>query len=83
MRGVEGNNLALVHEGYPVGQFVRLQHIVSGEEDRCSACTLLEYNIADSLGGRRVESGGGLIEEQDAGPVHQGAGYHQPLFHAF
>ena len=29
-----------------------------------------------------VEAGGGLVEEQDAGPVHDRPGHHQPLGHA-
>ena len=70
-------------EGHPIRQLVGLKHVMSGQENRCPTLPFFQDDIADVLRRNRVQPLGWLVQEQDARPVHQRAGYHQPLLHAF
>ncbi len=72
----------MVHDRDPVAELVRLLHVVRGEEDGLSLGVQLVEDLPQRDAALRVETGGGLVEEEDGGSVHHRARDHQPLRHA-
>src|SRR5581483_8055214 len=81
-RRVERQDPAVVHDRHPVAELVRLLHVVGGEEDRLPGGMELGQDLPQRQAALGVEAGGRLVEEQDAGPVEDGPGDHEPLGHA-
>ena len=80
---VEDCDLALVDECHPVGQLVRFEHVVRGEDNRRAALALFQDDVADGFRLYRVKAISGFVQEEQPGSVYQGARYHQALFYAF
>ena len=79
---VEGEDLAVVHDGHPVAQLVGLFHVVGGQEDRLALAVEALEDLPQGEAALGVEPGRGLVEEQDRRPMQDGAGDHEPLSHA-
>ena len=73
----------MIDDPDPVGEDIRLLEVLGGEEDRHS---LLLHQPCDLFPQRRaalrVEAGGGLVEEEDPRPVHQGQSQIEAPFHS-
>ena len=79
---VEGQHPAVVDDGQPVAELVGLLHVVRGEEDGLAVVVELLEDLPQGDAALGVEAGGGLVEEEDRGPVHHRPGDHQALGHA-
>src|SRR5579862_1025887 len=49
----------------PIGQVFGLIHVVGGEEDSLAELTEPGHDLPGGAAGRRVEAGGGLVEEDE------------------
>ena len=77
-----GHDHALVHHDQPVAQLLGLVHVVRGDHQRDARLLEPEQLVPQQVPGLRVEAGGRLVEQQQVGPVDQGAGDRQPPLHA-
>ena len=76
------DDLAFVHDHQPVAELLGLVHVVGGD-DQCHPFLLEAIEpIPEKVAGLGIESGGGLVEDQDLRPVDQTAGNRQPTLHA-
>jgi hypothetical protein len=77
--GSEGDDLAVIHDGYAVAELLGFLHVVGGEDD--GAALLLEGvdEIPEVTAGLGVEAGGGLVEEEQFGVAEEGAGHGEAL----
>ena len=81
--GALGHDLAVVDDRDPVGDALRLLHVVRREKHRhLLVAAQLADEFPDLVAGLRVEPGGRLVEEQNPRPVLQGAGDFEPALHA-
>lgn len=74
--------MAPVDDGHPVAELIGLFHVVGGEEDGLAFSVELAQDLPHGNAALGIQPGGGFIEEQHRGPVHDGTGHHQPLGHA-
>ena len=66
----------------PVGQFVGLLQVLGGEEDGHPQFGVEPADLRPhAVAAGRVQSRGGLVEEEDLGVVHQGGGQIEPALH--
>ncbi len=66
----------------PVGQFVGLLQVLGGEEDGHRQFGIEPTDLRPhAVAAGRVQSRGGLVEEEDLGVVHQGGGQIEPALH--
>jgi hypothetical protein len=74
-RRAQRDELAVIDNGDAVAELVSLFHVVSGDEDGevARAAQIVEH-LPDGDARDRIEAGGGLVEKEDAGIVHQAAG---------
>ena len=79
---VEGQHPAVVDDRQAVAELVGLLHVVRGEEDGLAVVVELLEDLPQGDPALGVEAGGGLVEEEDRGPVHHRPGDHQALGHA-
>ena len=70
-----------LHQAHPVAQ-ARLVHVGRGDDDRQPLVAQPAEQVPELLPRDRVHAGGGLVEEQDLGPVHQRAAERELLLHA-
>src|SRR5205807_350323 len=81
--GALGDQLAVVQYGDAVGELVGLLQVLRGQEDRDA---VVGDQAADDLphgaAAARVQAGGRLVEEDDAGVSDQGHGEVEPAPHA-
>ena len=74
---------AVVDDRDPVGDALRLLHVVRREKHRHVLVAAQPADeFPDLVAGLRVEPAGRLVEEQDARPVLQCAGDFEPALHA-
>ena len=69
----------MVHDGEAVTELVGLLHVVGGEQDGLTVGVEVGEDLPHRDPGLRVQTGGGLVEEQHRGPVHHGPGDHEAL----
>ena len=75
------DDLALVDEGDPVAELLRLLQVVGGEQDR-RPLLVDPLDVVPELEPQLdVDAGGRLVEDQQARPVHHRPGQDQPPFH--
>src|SRR2546421_447364 len=70
---------ALGHEDHPVGDLLQLAQDVAGHENRDAVGGQGAQEVPQFDPGARVEAGGRLVEQEDAGLVQQRAAQGQPL----
>ncbi len=80
-RGVEGEDLAVVHDRHTVAELVRLLHVVGREQDRLALLVQLAEELPQREPALRVEAGSRLVHEEDRRPVEDRPGDHEPLRH--
>ncbi len=64
----------MVDDGDAVAEFVGFLHVVGGEDDGDAFMPERCDGFPHGDAALRVEAGGGLVEEEDLGPVGDGAG---------
>ena len=69
----------MVDDGHPVAEAIRLLHVVGGEQHRSAAGAESGDDLPDLAPRLRIEPGGGLVQEQNLGVPHQGAGQGEAL----
>ncbi len=67
-------DLAVVDDGDAVAEFVGLFHVVRGEDDGDALLPEGADGLPHGDAALRIETGGGLVEEEDLGAVSDGAG---------
>ena len=82
LRASLGDDLAVVENGDPVGQLVRLVELLRGQEDRDTVRHELADGLPHHAAASRVEAGGRLVEEDDARVADQGHRKIEPALHA-
>jgi hypothetical protein len=76
--GPARDHAAMCQDGQRVAQALRLVHVVRGQDDPQSLGPQAVDEIPHPHARLRVEAGGRLVEEEQARPVHERAGDHQP-----
>src|SRR5882672_5033553 len=69
---VEGNDLAVVHDGHAVAKKGGFFHVVGGEDHGGAPAFDLGDQLPQVSARLWIEAGGGLVEEDHHGFVHQG-----------
>ena len=82
LRGVEGEDLAVVHDRDPVAELVGLLHVVGGEQDGLAVVVELAQDLPEGQPALGVEAGGRFVHEQHGRPVEDRTGHHEALRHA-
>jgi hypothetical protein len=77
-----GDHLAVAENGDPVGELVRLVQLLGGQEDGDAAGHKLADGLPHHAAAARVETGGRLIEEDDARAADQGHRQAEQATHA-
>src|SRR5205807_6353785 len=77
-----GDDHPFVYHGDPVANLVGLEHVVGGEEDGLPALEEAAHQDAKLARANRVETDGGLVQEQHLRVIQQAASQVQALFHA-
>lgn len=73
----------MVHDYHVACQALGLLHVVCGEEDGGSGLPVeVEHLAPEDLAVVGVKAGGGLVQEEDLGRVHHGAGDFEALGNA-
>ena len=80
-RALGGHEPARVHEPDPAGP-LRLVQVGGGHHDGDAFAQELGEDDPELAAGNRIHARGGLVQEDDAGPVDEGAGQGELLFHA-
>jgi len=62
-RGVQREDLAVIHDGDPVAELVGLFHVVRGEHDRLAVAVQLAEQVPQRQAALRVQARGRLVEE--------------------
>ncbi len=74
--------VAVVHDHQAVAQLLGLVHVVRGEDEGDAALLEAEQAVPDDVPGLRVETGGGLVEDQDVRVVDEAPGDREAALHA-
>ncbi len=69
-----GDDAPVGEDGDPVGQVLGLVHVVGGQEDRLAELAEPGDDLPGGPAGRRIETGGRLVQEDDLGVADQGQG---------
>ena len=73
----------MVDDRDAIAEIVRLVHVVRGDQNReLHAVAQFVQHLPDSDARNRVETGGGLVEKEDTGTMHQAASDFEPPSHA-
>ena len=80
-RRVEGEDPAVVHDGYPLAELVGLLHVVGGEQDGLAFAVQLTEQVPQGEPALRIEARCRLVEEKHRGAVEDGPRHHEPLRH--
>ena len=80
--GSLGNQLPLIENCDPVGELVRFLQVLRGEQDRHTAGHEVADDLPHRVAAARVQAGGRLVEEDDAGVADQGHREVEPTPHA-
>src|SRR5579863_7031247 len=70
--GPLGNQLPLIENRDPASELVRLIQVLRGEQDRDTAGYKLADDLPHGVAAARIQAGGWLIEENDAGVADLG-----------
>ncbi len=81
-RGVEGEDLAVVHDRDAVTELVRLLHVVSCQHDRLTLLVQIAEDLPQREAALRVEPSRRLVHEEDGGAMEDRPCDHEPLRHA-
>ena len=81
-RRPEREQAPVVDDGQAVAELVGLLHVVRGEEDGLALAVQLAEDLPQREAALRIEPGGGLVEEEDRGAVHDRPRHHEALRHA-
>ncbi len=68
---LHGDELALAHEGDAVAHALHLRQHVRGEEHGLAGVADLVQQVVELVLDERVEARGGLVQDQQLGPVHE------------
>ena len=79
LRGAEGDDAAMIHDGDAVAEALGLLHVMGGEDDGAAGLLELVDQVPEMAAGLGVEAGGGLVEKEQFRVAHQGAGHGQAL----
>ena len=83
LRRALGDDPTVVDDPHAVGEHVGLLEVLGGEEDRHAAVGGQALHLLpERAAALRVETRGGLVEEQDPGPVHERESQVEPALHA-
>ena len=77
-----GHDPALVDHDQPIAELLGLIHVVGGEHQRRALLLQAEQPVPEDVARLRVEAGGRLVEQQDAGVVHERARDREAALHA-
>jgi hypothetical protein len=81
--GALGDEPPVVDDADAVGELVGFLEVLRGEEDRHAELVVEPPHLLPHAGAADgIESGGGLVEEQDVGVVHERGGEVEPPAHA-
>ena len=80
--GPLGHQLPAIEHRDPVGKLVRLVQVLRGEQDRDAAGDEVADDLPHGVAAARVQAGGRLVEEDDAGVADQGHREVEPAPHA-
>ena len=81
-RSTVGDDVAVVDDPDPVGKDIGLLQVLRGQEDRDAVLPREPRHLRpERVAALRVEAGRRLVEEEDAGPVHEGKGEVEPALH--
>src|SRR5690349_15276879 len=80
IRGIQCNDLTTVYNRATVAEEFSFIHIVSGDHYRSALGAYLLDQRPEIAAGLRVQPGGGLVQEYDAGFIDQGGSYGKALF---
>ena len=81
-RGSFGDDLAVVDHDHVVGELVRLVEVLRGEQQRGAFPDQVPQDVPEFVAGPRVQSGGGLVEEQHGRRRHQARREVEPAAHS-
>ena len=76
------DNAAMIEDGETVGEPLGFVHEMRGQHDGLAVRDQPAQALPDQMARLRVQPGGGFVEKQDVGIVHQRAGKGEPPFHA-
>jgi len=82
VRGALGDQPSMVEERDPVGELIGFLQVLRGEEDRDPAGHQIADDLPHGAAAARVQAGGRLVEEDDAGVADQGHREVEPPAHA-
>ena len=81
-RAALGDDPAVVHDDEPVAQLLGLVHVVRRDDERDALALEPEEPVPQHVPRLGVEAGGGLVEQEHLGVVHQAARDGEPALHA-
>ena len=82
-RAALGDDPAVVDDGQPVAETIRLLHVVRGQKDRQPLVLVEPFQVLPQAGAvLRIKSGGRLVEEEQFGPVDESGRQVEPFAHA-
>ncbi len=81
-RAALGDDQPLVHHHQPVAELLGLIHVVGRDHQGHPGLLEPEQPVPEDVTGLGVQAGGGLVEEQQVGPVDQAPGDREPALHA-
>ena len=76
---VQGHDPAVVHDGDPVAQGLGLLYVVGREDDGLSVGVDQADELPQVAPGLGVQPGGGLVEDDHLGVVHEAGRHREPL----
>src|SRR6266851_4677878 len=82
VEGAHRNELSLVHDSKTVAQSLRLLHVVRGVENSCTGFAQAAHNFENVLARLGIHSRRGLVEQEDAGAMHQSRGEIETPLHS-
>src|SRR5690606_42155698 len=77
-----GDDRAAVDDRQVAAQVLGFLEVVGGEDDGGAGGVDLAQGLPHAAADLDVDTGGGLVEDQQARPRHHCAGDHQPALHA-
>ena len=81
-RGVQGEDLAVIHDRHPVTELVGFFHVVGRQHDGLPLGVEVTQEIPQGQTALWVKSCCRLVEEEDGRSVKDGPRHHEPLRHA-
>src|SRR5688572_26659115 len=79
---INGQNLALIHDGDAIAEPFGLFHVMSGVEDGAARTGKLFDQVEEVIARLWIDAGGWLIEQQDRRIMYQSTRQVEPPLHA-